>query len=246
MPEPRRVLIGLWLLLPLAAAAWHLDVGHRHLAADRAAVAVAAARAAEARGDSRAAAEQYAAALAALPADDPARAPLEVAQAGRMVDAGDISGGIEALEGLVARLADGDRMLADAARAELAAAHYHAAWRMRMEGAAPDEWLVEAEAARQHYRLLAETTAQPEAAARNLEATVRLARMDLSELQGLKPPGACRNCGDNLSQRRRKQRQSRSRSEQGRNQKQDGSEDVRQQMRQERGAGVGQMGQGGS
>jgi hypothetical protein len=65
---------------------------------------------------------------------------------------------------------------------------------MRLEGLGRDEWEPEAEAARQTYKLLAEDAARrgdPAAAARHredLEASVRLARMDLSELQGLPLP----------------------------------------------------------
>ena len=245
MPAPRRILTTLWLLLPVAALVWHLQIGRRHLAADRAAEEVAVAQAAVQRGDHREAATRFAAAVAALPVGHPGRDTLEVAQATQTVAAGSIAEGLEALEGLVARLASGaDRSLADDARAELAGAHYHAAWRMRLEGAASDEWLIEAEAARQHYRLLAETAPEAEAATRNLESTVRLERMDLSELQGLKLPTSCKNCCDSLSQRRRKQRQSRNQDQSP--QKKEGTQDVRQQMREERGAGNGQMGSGGS
>jgi hypothetical protein len=67
---------------------------------------------------------------------------------------------------------------------------------MRLEGASTDEWTVEVENARQHFRLLAEENLpHGKEAARpyqeNLEATVRLARMDLSELQGLPLPKFC-------------------------------------------------------
>ncbi len=108
---------------------------------------------------------------------------------------------------------------------------------MRVEGAARDEWMPVAEEARQHFRLLAES-ATPElaaAAARNLEATLRLQRMDLSELQGLPLPKKCQGC-KNLSQRQRKQRQNPGRQQsQGQQQK---PADARQEIRKQHDRGA--------
>jgi hypothetical protein len=84
-------------------------------------------------------------------------------------------------------------LLADA-RGSLANAQYYTTWLMRLEGAPREEWEPEIEASRQNYKLLAEQaehSATPEAAqkiAEDLEAAVRLGRMDLSELQGLPLP----------------------------------------------------------
>jgi hypothetical protein len=83
--------------------------------------------------------------------------------------------------------------LADA-RASLANAQYYMTWLMRLEGLSRDVWEPEIEAARQTYRLLADqaTAGGDDQAAKsqreNLEASIRLARMELSELQGLPLP----------------------------------------------------------
>jgi hypothetical protein len=65
---------------------------------------------------------------------------------------------------------------------------------MRLEGMPQDEWEPEIEAARENYKYLAEMAekqGQADLAQRHredLEAAIRLARMDLSELQGLPLP----------------------------------------------------------
>jgi hypothetical protein len=65
---------------------------------------------------------------------------------------------------------------------------------MRLEGAPREEWEPEIEGARQTYKLLAgqaEERGQDELGARlrqDLESAIRLARMDLTELQGLPLP----------------------------------------------------------
>ena len=87
-----------------------------------------------------------------------------------------------------------DRKLVADTRESLAQAHYYMTWLMRLEGLTRDVWEPEIEAARQNYRLLAEDAEKrgDEAAAKksreDLEAAVRLARLELSELQGLPLP----------------------------------------------------------
>ena len=67
-------------------------------------------------------------------------------------------------------------------------------WLMRLEGLSRDEWEPEIESARQNYRMLAETaessgkSEQAKKQRENLEASIRLARLDLTDLQGLPLP----------------------------------------------------------
>jgi hypothetical protein len=67
-------------------------------------------------------------------------------------------------------------------------------WLMRLEGEPRETWEPEIESARQTYRLLAEqaeTSSDPVQAKKSCEdlaASIRLARMELSELQGLPLP----------------------------------------------------------
>ena len=70
---------------------------------------------------------------------------------------------------------------------------------MRLELAEKEEWMEPVEKARQNFRLLAEQSAKTDTKAseehqKNLEAVVRLSRMDLSELQAQPLPKKCQGC----------------------------------------------------
>jgi hypothetical protein len=76
------------------------------------------------------------------------------------------------------------------ARRTLANSEYYMTWLLRLEGAGREDWEPRIESARQNLRLLAEDdgTSDVRGVQEDLEATVRLARMDLTELQGLPLP----------------------------------------------------------
>ncbi|MFM8420905.1 MAG: hypothetical protein ACKOEQ_12380 [Verrucomicrobiota bacterium] len=216
----RRWFLSLWLMLPVALAAYHFGPGRAALGRDHGAARLEAARRAEAAEDWQGAMAAYDAALAALPSDaTEARARIRLAQARARVFTGELP---EAMGDMEALLADvkghaGLARLEGAVREELASAQYHAAWLMRLEGADREEWTAQTEKARQNFRLLAEhASATADARVgdhqRNLEATVRLAQMDLSELQGLPLPKKCSGC-KNCSQKCRAQRESQQRPE---------------------------------
>jgi hypothetical protein len=247
MPERRHLLAGLVVLAVAGSVilfgplAWLLDE-------DRAATARAAAAEAIAAGDAAGAMEALSAAEAALQAahgEDaagPAASELARLRARSAIAAGDLVGGAAALGALLR-----EEGATPGLRHEAAASLFNLAWGMRLEGAARDEWMPLAEEARQHFRLLAETAGGElaAAAARNLEATLRLQRMDLSELQGLPLPKDCKGC-KNLSQRQRKQRQNPGRqpSSQPSEQKaQDARTEIREQH--DRGANAGDTDTGG-
>ncbi len=190
--------LAIWALLPLGAWAYHEGPGQDRLQRDE-----ADALARTAHDDARnerwsAAVEGYGAALAALPEGELAverQLRLERAKA-LMQDAGLPEAREELLE-LVAELQTdegADPELVAAARSALANARYYMTWLMRLEGMPREEWEPEIEGARQAYRLLAEEAVErgDEAALdRNrgdLEAAIRLARMELTELQGLPLP----------------------------------------------------------
>jgi hypothetical protein len=246
----RRMSILAWCAVPLIAIAWHYGPGQPALARDLAAAHLTTARAAAERADHATAGQAFAAALAALPPEDPARPAIELEQAVVTAASGELLQGMDQMSDLLKRLSErgqGDGALARATRSELGEAHYHAAWLMRLEGASTEEWTAEADAARQHFRLLAETAPTPEEAqisAKNLESAVRLQRLDLSELKGLPLPKKCSGNCQSLSQKKRKQRESRSDSPKPGEKKE--TQDVRQEMRKERDAGKGQRAEGGS
>ena len=64
-------------------------------------------------------------------------------------------------------------------------------WLMRLEGQTREKWAPEITAALQTFRLLAQQGEDPEFISlrkEDLESAVRLARMDIGELQGLPLP----------------------------------------------------------
>jgi len=108
--------------------------------------------------------------------------------------------GLEALLDEVMDSGEVNSALAQETRLALASSQYYVTWLMRLEGVGREEWEPEIEAARQNYRILSELAEQgsdtgvADKRREDLEAAVRLARMDLSELQALPLPSQCKNC----------------------------------------------------
>ncbi len=238
----KRTLILVWLLAPVAIIAWHYGPGQDLLERDRAGSLTRSAEAAAAQSRWEPAAARFAEAGRALPEDDrAARRRLRLAEACSRIQAGEMIEGQEQLEALLGELEkqpDDDPPLLTSVRHELATASYYAAWLMRLEGATAEEWKPEAERARQQFRLLAELPrhaedGRAERFKKNLEATIRLEQMDLSTLKAKPLPKDC-PCCKNLSQRKRKQCQSRCR----RRKKGEEEEDARQLIKQTRAAGL--------
>jgi len=208
----KTILFCLWLLVPVALLAYHYGPGQSRLAMDRAAQKIAEAKAFEAVEDWAAAYAAWTEALAATPADkSTARFQLRLAQARTRMWTGDLPEAITDLEALLTEAQRGgaDKAFQGEVRASLAGGQYYEGWLMRLEGAPAEEWLQPVEASRQNFRLLAENTSDSKLAAdykKNLEATIRLERMDLSELQGQPLPKKCSGC-KNVSQKCRSQSQ---------------------------------------
>ena len=194
----RKLLILVWLLVPVVGAAYHYGPGQGLLVLDDAASLIAKAERHAAAEEWADAVEAYGLALEILPAEEvdlARRAQLERAKAQMFVS--ELPTAHRDLQGLVEDLkADATAhpaLLADA-RDALANAQYYMTWLMRREGRGEERWKPEIEAARQTYRLLAEEADArgDEAAAQkhreDLEAAIRLARMELSDLQGLPLP----------------------------------------------------------
>lgn len=205
----RRLVLFGWLLAPVAGLAYHYGPGQDRLRDDAAAEAIelaeslasqARARAAEsgdaaARGLWAEAERAYADALATLPngrVEEARRLRLEQAKAQMFVS--QLPDARRTLEGLVDELVadpEAPPELLDEARSALANAQYYTTWLMRLEGAPREEWEPEIEASRQNYKLVAERAEPGEAkraATENVEASIRLARMELEDLQGLPLP----------------------------------------------------------
>ena len=235
----RKLLAVVWLLIPVGLLAYHYGPGQTGLARDKVAKLVTQAKEQEAKENWKAAMQAYADAAAAVPESDrDTRIKLRLAHGKARVYAGELPEALVDMEGLfedaVAQNADAE--LTKEVRGTLAGLHYYAAWLMRLEGAGAEEWTLETEQARQHFRLLAEdaqaaSDKSADGYRKNLEATVRLARMDLSELKALPLPKQCQNCSD-CSGKARKQRQSRT-------QVKKESKDARQQVSEDKAKNAG-------
>lgn len=194
----RKLAILIWLMIPVAAGAYHYGPGQGHLKLDKADLYLAKAKTAVATENWAEAVFNYEKALELIPesmtlAGQQVRLELNKA---RMENQG-LPDAYEDLQALVEELAadkDAPAELLAEARSTMANSKYYMTWLKRLEGLPPEEWQPDIESARQTYALLAEQAqADGNASAleqnkKDLEAAIRLARMDLGELQGLPLP----------------------------------------------------------
>ena len=194
----RTLLIVAWLFTGLGGAIFHFGPGQEKLEIDRVNQIMTDARTNVEENNFVAAVEMYDEVLAALPAEKKQASRgimLEKAKAQMM--ASQLPKARESLATLlddVRRDEEPDPEFVSEVQSTLANSQYYMTWLMRLEGRPEEEWKPEIEAARQHYTQLTE---QAEAAgndelftrsSEDLESAVRLARMDLADLQGLPLP----------------------------------------------------------
>lgn len=187
----KRLLLLLWLLVPLPVLVWHFGPGQTWLSRDRAHSLIQQAQQAEANQQWTEAERLYQAAGSLVGNQDPkVRIQMDMALVRARYRQG---GAVEAIDGV-------DRILADAKFQDLPAPlrqearelagrlHYYAAWVMRLEGAKRELWLEEAELARQNFRMLTETSIAKGSGEHaklqqsNLENAIGLQRMSMTEL----------------------------------------------------------------
>ena len=194
----RTILILGGLLLPIGFGIWHFGPGQEKVRLDEVARLLAGADGFAAHQEWAEAEGLYVEALKRLPAgrvEEGRRIRLELARV--QMQCGKLPTAHRDLTVLCDEL-QGDKgvapeFLADA-RSTLAQSQFYMTWLMRLEGLPREAWEPEIEAARQNYRLLTEQSeVAGDAGGRkkhqeDLESAVRLARMDLSELQGLPLP----------------------------------------------------------
>jgi hypothetical protein len=194
----RTLLIVGWLFAGLGGVIFHFGPGQDKLEIDRVNEIMTDARANVEEKNFAVAVEKYDEVLAALPAEKKQASRgimLEKAKAQMM--AAQLPKARESLATLlddVRQDEEPDPEFVSQVQSTLANSQYYMTWLMRLEGRPEEEWKPEIEAARQHYTQLTE---QAEAAgndelfsrsAEDLESAVRLARMDLADLQGLPLP----------------------------------------------------------
>lgn len=194
----RKLLLVAWLTVPVVGAAYHYGPGQQRLLLDDIAGTLAEADRLAAAGDWSAAEQKYEESLNRLPPEmvrEGRRIRLERAKAQML--ASKLPTAHQDLKDLVAELDEdkhADPQVLAEARTALANSQYYMTWLMRLEGEPKEKWEPEIEAARQTLRLLAEHAERdgnPDAAQQcreDLESSIRLARMELTDLQGLPLP----------------------------------------------------------
>lgn len=194
----RLLILTAWLLVPLGFYVWHMGPGQHYQAVDQAGRLIKQAQQLAAAGDHAQAAEKYGDALQNLPVEKKADAQkLRLERAKSQMLAKQLPEAHGDLKQLIEEMQSdpqADAKLLSEARSTAANAQYYLTWLMRLEGLGRDEWEPEIDSARATYKLLAEQALErgDKSAARkhqeDLESAVRLARMDLGELQGLPLP----------------------------------------------------------
>ena len=195
----RNILLVGWLLLPIGAWAYHEGPGQDRIALEQSDSVILAAHEAAIAGDWKLAVAEYKSALATLP-KNPDSYDVEVSQRlqlelnkARMQAAG-LPEARDELESMVEQMQANDKtdpVLMRDARQALARSQFYTTWLMRLEGLDRKVWEPEIEAARQNWRLLAEQATNDSEKVlhqEDLEAAVRLARLEIEDLQGLPLP----------------------------------------------------------
>ena len=194
----RTLLLLGWAALPIAGVAYHYGPGQDRLRLDDVAALVASAEHAAAANDFATAVDDYDAALKQLPAEHTALARrLRLERSKALMNNSGLPNANKELAALVDELAadaTADPALVRDGRRALASSQFYMTWLLRLEGKGREEWEPQVEAARQNYRMLAETAAADGRAAEatkdreDLEATIRLARIQIEDLKGLPLP----------------------------------------------------------
>ncbi len=200
----KTLIITFWCLIPVGLLAYHYGPGREQMTLDASASLLDIAKSKATAGDWSAAVTAYEETLATLPKDRVSEASqirLELAKA-RMETAQ-----LPKARAELATLADelsedpkADSKLRDETLATLASSRFYMTYLMKLEGLPAAEWEPEIEAARQEQKLLSErateagNTVLAQKHAEDLESTIRLARMDPSQLYGKAIPKQCSSC----------------------------------------------------
>ncbi|MEY3460016.1 MAG: hypothetical protein RL215_3173 [Planctomycetota bacterium] len=210
----RKLLLALWLTLPLAGFLYHLSAGEAHSRMDLLGSHLQTGRNLARQSQWTRASQQLQKALELVPdADDQLRRTLRLELAQARIHGAGLPEANDDLKKLLGEITAPDAPTADPkftaqVREALASSQYYLTWLMRLEGLPETDWKPEIESARQNYRLLAEqagdahVTAEEKRQHENLEAAIRLEQMALTDLQGLPIPKPCQNCCSNCRNRR--------------------------------------------
>lgn len=194
----RILMIVGWLFVGLGGAIFHYGPGQEHLEVDRVDQLLGKAQASVADENWAKAVELFDEVLIDLPNEKVAESRsvlLEKAKCQMM--AAQLPEARQSLQTLLDDARedeDPDKSFIAEVQSALANSQYYTTWLMRLEGLPEEEWKPEIEAARQHYTQLALDAKEAgdqkllSRSSEDLESAVRLARMDLADLQGLPLP----------------------------------------------------------
>lgn len=192
-------LIVAWLFVGLAGVIYHVGPGQKNLEVDRTAAVLRAARYNVNSENWAEAVDRFETVLGDLPETATAaeRHGIELEKAKAQMMAAKLPEARESLKTLLQEVRDdkeSDPKLIAEVESALANAQYYTTWLMRLEGLPEAEWKPEIEAARQHYAQLTSDAKKRgdekmvKRSSEDLESAIRLARLDISELQGLPLP----------------------------------------------------------
>jgi hypothetical protein len=198
MTRSKRLWLALWLVPPVGMLIFHFAAAQPYRQMDVIGSHLQSARQLVAEGQHSPAVAKFDAALEELPGDAiELRREVQLERAQAKMNASRLPEAHSDLKKLLDELLTDDTAgedLENRVRESLANSQYYMTWLMRLEGLSRVEWEPEIESARQNYRLLAERAAkagdtqQSTTQMENLESSIRLARLDLGDLQGLPLP----------------------------------------------------------
>lgn len=198
------LVLTLWCLVPVGLLAYHYGPGQEQMVLDQSAALLDGAKSKAASGDLSGAIAGYEDTLAKLPKDKLAEARrirLELAKA-RMENS-ELPKAREELAALADELAQDPNAhagLRDETLSALASSRFYMTYLMKLEGLPDSEWEPEIEAARQEQKLLVQRASEAGDSAAvkkhgdDLEASIKLARMEPEELYGQAIPKQCNCC----------------------------------------------------
>ena len=192
----RKLFIFIWLLIPLGAAAYHFGPGQESLKFDQAYQHINLAEKHLSDKEFAEAVVDFDKAISSLPSSDISVAKkLRLEKAKAQMQCSQLPEAYKNLESMLSELnEDTEPKIRAEIKSTLANAQYYITWLMRLEGHPREVWEPVIESSRQNYYAAAEFTKSEgnqkttDELLQNIEASIKLARMDLDELQGLPLP----------------------------------------------------------
>jgi len=192
----RKLFIFIWLLVPLGAAAYHFGPGQQSIKIDQVATHIGLAEKHLMNNEFDEAVIEFDEAIRLLPKENiSANNSLRLEKAKAQMQCSQLPEAYKELLSMLSTLDENTKpqLVADT-KSTLANAQYYMTWLMRLEGHPRELWEPIIESSRQNYYAAAEfaknegSQKSADQLIENLEASIKLARIDLDELQGLPLP----------------------------------------------------------